>query len=64
VSESHPKTVRQLVAEAKGRVETLSVEQAAVEIERGDALLVDLREDEERFLEGSIPNSLPTSREG
>jgi rhodanese-related sulfurtransferase len=58
VLESQTKTVRQIVAEAKGRVESLSVEQAAAEIGGGDVTLVDVCEDDERFLEGAIPGSV------
>jgi rhodanese-related sulfurtransferase len=61
VLESQTKTVRQMVAEAKGRVESLSVEQAAAEI-GGDVTLVDVREDDERFLEGAIPRSVHVPR--
>ena len=42
------KTAAELVAEAKQRVENLTVDQVAAELERGDALLVDLREPGER----------------
>jgi rhodanese-related sulfurtransferase len=56
------KTVRQMVAEARERIQNLSVEEVASEIEGGDALLVDLREDDERFLEGAIPGSVHVPR--
>jgi rhodanese-related sulfurtransferase len=62
VSEQRLKTVKQMVAEARERIHTLSVEQVASEIEGGEALLIDLREDDERFLEGAIPNSLHVPR--
>lgn len=62
VLESQTKTVRQMVAEAKGRVESLSLEQAAAEIGGGDVTLVDVREDDERFLEGAIPRSVHVPR--
>src|SRR3712207_9304529 len=38
------------------------MEQVASEIEGGQALLIDLREDDERFLEGAITNSLHVPR--
>ena len=38
------KTAAEMVAEAKRRVENLTVEQVAAELERGGVLLVDLRE--------------------
>ena len=62
MSGSRLKTVRQMVAEARERIQSLSVEEAASEIEQGDALLVDLREDDERFLEGAILGSLHVPR--
>jgi hypothetical protein len=36
-------TVGELVAEARARIENLSVDDAASEMESGDALLVDIR---------------------
>jgi rhodanese-related sulfurtransferase len=62
MSEIQPKTVKQLIAEARGRVENLSVEQAAAEIEGGDVTLVDVREEDERFLEGAISGSFHVPR--
>src|SRR5918998_3929989 len=62
MSGSRLKTVRQMVAEARERIQNLSVEEVASEIEGGDALLVDLREDDERFLEGAIPGSVHVPR--
>lgn len=50
------KTAMELVAEAKERVENLSPDQVANELEAA-ALLVDIREPQER-LEASIPGSL------
>lgn len=41
------KTAADMVAEAKARVENLTVEQAAAEIEGGDTLLIDIREPDE-----------------
>ncbi len=57
---SRLKTVKQMVAEARERTQGLSTEEVATE--SGDALLVDLREDDERFLEGTIPGSLHVPR--
>ncbi len=51
-----------MVAEARERIHSLSVEEVASEIEAGDVLLVDLREDDERLLEGTIPGSLHVPR--
>ncbi len=56
------KTAADMVAEAKARVENLTVEQTAAEIERGDALLVDIREPEEGTADGSIPDAVPAPR--
>ena len=57
-----PKAAAQLVAEAKQRVENLTVEQTAAELERGDALLVDLREPDERAQQGAIPGAVAAPR--
>jgi rhodanese-related sulfurtransferase len=56
------KTAAELVAEAKKQVENLSVEQAADELKRGDAVLVDLREPGERAEHGSIPGAVHAPR--
>jgi rhodanese-related sulfurtransferase len=51
------KTAAELVAEAKHRVENLTVDQVAQELERGDTLLVDLREPVEQPQHGIIPGA-------
>ena len=56
------RTAAEMVAEAKARIENLTVEQAAEEIERGEALLLDIREPEERTTDGAIPESVSTPR--
>ena len=56
------KSAAAMVAEAKQRVENLSVEQAATELERGDALLVDLREPGELAQNGAIPGAVHAPR--
>ncbi len=56
------KSAAEMVAEAKQRVENLSVEQAATELERGDALVVDLREPGERTQHGAIPGAVHAPR--
>jgi rhodanese-related sulfurtransferase len=56
------KTAAELVSEAKQRVENLTVDQAADEIEQGDALLVDLREPAERVEQGAIPGAVHAPR--
>jgi rhodanese-related sulfurtransferase len=59
---SRLKTVKQMVTETRERTQSLSAEEVATEIESGDALLVDLREEDERFLEGAIPSSMHVPR--
>ena len=56
------KTVAELVAEAKQRIENLTVEQAAAELAQGDALLVDLRETGELAEQGTIPGAVHAPR--
>lgn len=56
------RTVAEMVAEARERIEHLTVEQAAEEIQRGDALLVDIREPGERTADGAIPESVSAPR--
>jgi rhodanese-related sulfurtransferase len=56
------KTAAELVSEAKQRVENLTVDQTAEEMERGDALLVDLREPGEREEHGAIPGAVHAPR--
>lgn len=56
------KTAAQLVAEAKQRIENLTVEQTAAEVDGGDALLVDLREPDERHQHGAIPGAMVAPR--
>lgn len=51
------KTVAQLVAEAKARIDNLSVDEVAAELEAGEVLLVDLREPEELAATGRIPGA-------
>jgi len=56
------KTVKDLVAEAKQRVENLSVDQVAAELEGGDAILIDVREQNERDEQGTIAGSVHAPR--
>jgi rhodanese-related sulfurtransferase len=51
-------TVSNMVSEAKQRVENLTVDQVSQELERGEALVVDLREPEERTQQGVIPGAV------
>jgi rhodanese-related sulfurtransferase len=56
------KTAAELVADAKRQVENLSPGQVAAELQAGDAVLVDVREPEERATAGVIPGSVPAAR--
>ena len=56
------KTAAELVAEAKRRVENLTVDEVAAEMAGGDAVLVDLREAEELTANGKIPGSVHVPR--
>jgi rhodanese-related sulfurtransferase len=56
------KTTAHLIAEAKGRIETLAPAAVAAELDGGDVLLVDLREAEELAQHGSIPGAIHTAR--
>ena len=51
-----------LVSEAKQKVENLTPDQVAKELESGDALLVDLREPQERQATGTIPGAISAPR--
>ncbi len=55
-------TAAEMVAEAKKRVENLSVDETARELEGGDALLVDIREHAERAQTGAIPGAVEAPR--
>jgi rhodanese-related sulfurtransferase len=56
------KSVLELIKEAKGRVTNLTPEEVAGELAGGDALLVDLREPEERAQNGVIPGAVHAPR--
>jgi rhodanese-related sulfurtransferase len=56
------KTAAELVREARVRVENLTVDQVAAELEKGDVLLVDVREEAERRGEGAIPGAVHVPR--
>lgn len=51
-----------LVKEAKAQVENLTPDQVAAEVEQGDAVLVDLREAQERATTGVIPGAASAPR--
>jgi rhodanese-related sulfurtransferase len=56
------KTAAQLVADAKQRIENLTPDQFAAETKRGEALVVDLREPEERAQNGAVPGATHAPR--
>jgi rhodanese-related sulfurtransferase len=56
------KTATQLVGEAKLRIENLTCQQVADEIDDSALLLVDLREPEERAQNGAIPGAVHAPR--
>ncbi len=62
MADTTPKTAAQLVTEAKQRVENLTPDQVSAELAQGDALLVDLRESNERDQNGVIPGAVHASR--
>jgi rhodanese-related sulfurtransferase len=51
------RSVNDLVADAKSRIEELSVEQLQAEIEAGDVTVVDIRDVRERWERGAIPGA-------
>lgn len=56
------KSAMSMVKEAKARIENLAAAQVAAEMERGDAVLIDLRETEERVAHGAIPGAVHAPR--
>ncbi|MBX5445063.1 rhodanese-like domain-containing protein [Sphaerobacter sp.] len=56
------KTAAEMVAEAKSRIRNLSPDEVAAELKRGNVVLVDLREPEEREENGTIPGSIAAPR--
>ena len=56
------KTIGQLVAEAKKRIENVTVEQLKTELERGDVQVLDIRDIRERQKLGWIPGSMHVPR--
>jgi rhodanese-related sulfurtransferase len=55
------KSAAQMVQEAKSRVENLSVEQVAAEMQQGNVTIIDIREPHERE-QGAIPGSVSAPR--
>lgn len=56
------KTASQLVADAKGRIRNLTVEQVASQIQTGNVVLVDLREPGELAEQGAIAGAVHAPR--
>ncbi|HUS60902.1 MAG TPA: rhodanese-like domain-containing protein [Acidimicrobiales bacterium] len=56
------KRAMDLVIDAKGRIENLTAEQLSKELEAGDVVLFDLREQNERELHGVIPGAIHAPR--
>ncbi len=56
------KTAAEMVSEAKQRVENLSPDQVAAELHRGGAMLVDVREQNERDEHGMIAGAVHAPR--
>jgi len=56
------KSASDLVAEAKTKVENMSVDAVAAELSLGKAILIDLREAEELTANGRIPGSIHVPR--
>ena len=57
-----PKSVLQMVNEAKQRIENLSVADVVTEVGAGQALLIDIREAGELMQQGSIPGAVVAPR--
>ena len=56
------KTTMELVAEAKGRIQNLTPDETARELENGEMVLVDLREPAELAEQGVIPGAIHAPR--
>src|SRR5690348_15023565 len=56
------KSAVEMVKEAKTRITNLTAEQVASELAKGNAVLVDLREPEERIQNGAIPGAISAPR--
>src|ERR1051326_3952064 len=52
-----PQSVNDMVADARTRIQGLSMEEAQREFESGEALIIDIRDVRERWREGTIPNA-------
>jgi rhodanese-related sulfurtransferase len=52
----------QMVAEAKARIENLSPDQVAIELQAGTAIIIDIREENELVATGRISSSIHAPR--
>ena len=57
-----PISVKDMVADARTRIQGLSREEMQRELAAGDALIIDIRDVRERWREGSIPGAKNVSR--
>jgi rhodanese-related sulfurtransferase len=55
-------TAAEMVTQAKQKVQNLTVEETARELAGGDAILVDVREPDERVQNGAIPGAVEAPR--
>ncbi|MBV9174014.1 MAG: rhodanese-like domain-containing protein [Chloroflexi bacterium] len=62
MSTTRPRTVAELVSAAKQRIENLSSDQFAAELARGQTLIVDVREPDERNQNGAIRGAVHAPR--
>jgi rhodanese-related sulfurtransferase len=62
MAQESAKTAAELVAEAKSRTENLTPDDVAREMAEEDAVLIDLREPEERAQNGTIPGAIHAPR--
>jgi len=62
MAEPLSKTAAEMVADAKGRIENLTPEQVATELDGDGVVLVDIREDGERAENGAIANAVRAPR--
>jgi rhodanese-related sulfurtransferase len=54
--------INDLLAEARSGLQRMSPEEARAAVERGDAVLVDIREEEQRLRDGRVPQAIEIDR--
>lgn len=62
MAQESPTTAAQLVAEAKSRTENLTPDDVARELAEGEAVLIDLRDTDERTRNGAIAGAIHAPR--